>query len=362
MSPSLRSEGWTVRPSFVVNGPTAPVTLLCDDAGLTQLAGVPAVVWQTPWSELTNVQLLRFARGMALFATTGGVRYCWRSAQRRDYERLSEVVLAHGGQVVRQRRRGAIYAVVAVVLLASVAGGIGAWFSSGSPGAKELAGAKAIDLTLRDLPSSFSQAGESDLEVLFPPGSDVVDTTTTTAPALNSKWGEINHQFDTCMGISYAKDRVYGGAGQYPIYQVNSKYFSSSKDHGIDVVSTAQYYQSTSMVRKDTAEMSERPFAKCFVDSQALILKTYAGASSSRDTTTFRPKTFVSGWARGGETTLSVPNVTAALHLVVVEMTSGHYEVTLGALVAAWPETEPFISSLVSTLLSRMKSTTSVAA
>jgi hypothetical protein len=361
MSPSLRSEGWTVRPSFVPNGPTTPVTLLFDDAGLTQLAGVPAVVWQTPWSELHNVQLLRFARGMALFATTGDVRYCWRSPQRHDYERLGEVVTAHGGQVVRQRRRGAVYAVVAVVALASVAGGIGAWFSSGSSGAKELAGAQAIDLTLRDLPSTFSPVAESDLEVLFPPSSDVVDTTTTTAPKLTSKWGEINHQFDTCMGVSYAKDRIYGGAGQYPIYQVNSKYFASTLDGGIQVVSTAQYYQSTTMVKKDTAEMSEKPFATCFVNSQALILKTYANASSASDTMTFTPKTFEPGWTRAGEATLSVPSVTGKLHLVVVELTSGHYEVTLGALEVSWPKTEPFISSLVSTLLSRMKSTTSVA-
>jgi hypothetical protein len=59
------------------------------------------------------------------------------------------------------------------------------------------------------------------------------------------------------------------------------------------------------------------------------------------------------------EATLSVPNVPAALHLVMVEITSGHYEVTLGVLVASWPKSERFISNLVSTLLSRMKSTTS---
>jgi hypothetical protein len=76
---------------------------------------------------------------------------------------------------------------------------------------------------------------------------------------------------------------------------------------------------------------------------------------------TFTPKTFEPGWTRAGEATLSVPSVTGKLHLVVVELTSGHYEVTLGALVVSWPKTEPFISSLVSTLLSRMKSTTSVA-
>ena len=78
MTTALRSQGWVVRPSFVVNGPTSPVTLLSDETSLTQLAGEPAVAWQTPWSEFTNVVLVRFSHSMALFATTNGVRYCWR--------------------------------------------------------------------------------------------------------------------------------------------------------------------------------------------------------------------------------------------------------------------------------------------
>ena len=64
----LRSAGWSVRPSFVPHGATAPVTLLMDDDALTQLAGDPAVAWQTPWSELSNVQ----ARGVR--ARHGAVR------------------------------------------------------------------------------------------------------------------------------------------------------------------------------------------------------------------------------------------------------------------------------------------------
>jgi len=86
MSAPLRSDGWSVRPSFVPHGAVTPVTLLADENALTQLAGVPTVAWQTPWSELSNIQFVRFARGMALFATAAGVRYCWRNPSRNDFE------------------------------------------------------------------------------------------------------------------------------------------------------------------------------------------------------------------------------------------------------------------------------------
>lgn len=364
MSPSLRSEGWSVRPSFVPNGPTTPVTLLADDTGLTQLAGLPSVAWQTPWEEVANIQLLRFARGMALFATAGGVRYCWRKGDRRDYEQLSMVVLAHGGLVVRQRRRAAVYAVVAVVLLASLAGGIAAWFSGGSSGAQELAEAGAVNLTLRDLPTGFFTANESALNELFPTTNPTSPTTTTTTKpvAISAKFEKIITQFQTCVGVSNAKDRIYGAAGQYPLYQVTSPFFTSSKDNGLEVASTTQYYDTTLMVHKDTAEMSKTPFGTCFVKTQAAILKSYAGASAFSDTTNFHPLTYEKGWTRGGVTTLTLPSIPGKLHLVMVELTSGHYEVTLGALVAEWPKTEPLINMLASTLLARMKSMTSVAA
>jgi hypothetical protein len=338
------------------------VTLLADDSGLTQLAGEPAVVWQTPWEEITNVQLLRFTRGMALFATIGGVRYCWRTVSRRDYDQLSEVVSAHGGLVVRQRRRVAAYAVVAVVLVASLAGGIAAWFSRATSGAQEQAGASAINLTLKDLPHTFFTTGETVLETLFPPSTAAaVATTTTTAGPVDTKFEKITKAFDVCMGVSNAKDRVYGRAGQVPLYQETSQFFTSRDFDGIQLASTTQYYSTPVKVDKDTAEMSEEPFGDCFVESQALILKTYAQGSAFSDTTTYQPKTYEKGWSRGGVTTLSLPNIKGPLHLVMVEITSGHYEVTMGALVAKWPETEPFISNLVSTLLSRMKSTSSSA-
>jgi hypothetical protein len=132
MSAALRSAGWTVQPSFVPNGAVAPVTLLLDDQAITQLAGEPPVAWQTPWSELSNLQLVRFARGLALFATVAGVRYAWRNPSRGDFEALRAHVVAHGGSTTRHRRRAGIYSVAVVVLVAALAGVFGSWLSRNS--------------------------------------------------------------------------------------------------------------------------------------------------------------------------------------------------------------------------------------
>ncbi len=367
MSAPLRSEGWSVRPSFVPHGPTSPVTLLSDESGLTQLAGEPAVAWQTPWSELANLQLVRFSKGMALFATADGVRYCWRHRKLTDYEAVREVVLAHGGTVERRRRRAGMLVVAIVVLAASLAGGIGALLNHGSSGARELADARAVNLSLKDLPSSwaaFPTGVVSPLSAIFPPADQVVtsSTTPTTAPPTNSVWGRVSSLFQRCIGVSAARDRVYGAAGQMPDYQVSSKIFTSPLGD-VTLASTTQYYNTTTMVKRDTAEMSRANFGSCFATSNvALVLAVFGSAiPTSNIGVEWRPLTFVRGWSRGGVAEITQPGATRPLHLVMAVISSGHYEVTLGALVAKWPESKSFLANLVNTLLARMTSSSSTA-
>ena len=300
----LRSKGWAVRPSFVSNGPTAPITLLGDDAGLTQLAGDPPVAWQTPWTEMTNLTLVRFAKGLALFATVDGVRYCWRHRALDDYEALREMVLAHDGLVERRRRRAGIVVVAVAVLAASLAGGIGALLNSGA--GAELVDARNVTLTLRDLPgqwSAYPSAVVTPLAAIFPPSDQVVtsSTTPTTAPPATSLWGRVSSLFQRCLGVSAAEDRVYGAAGQMPDYQVSSPVFSSPGGD-VQLATTAQYYATTSMVRRDTAEMSRSAFGSCFTTSNVALLKlVYREAIPTGDVAVpWRPTTYVRGWSRGG--------------------------------------------------------------
>jgi len=137
------------------------------------------------------------------------------------------------------------------------------------------------------------------------------------------------------MGITNAKDRVYGAAGQVPDYQVSSPIFNTNSLGGIELASTAQYYRTTTMVSRDTAEMSMTKFGSCFATSSAALILSGYGLSKPREQRRddWRPTTFLSGWSRGGVVALSVPGVTKGLNLVMAITTKGHYEVTLSALV-----------------------------
>jgi hypothetical protein len=56
---------------------------------------------------------------------------------------------------------------------------------------------------------------------------------------------------------------------------------------------------------------------------------------------------------------MTLPNETGSPTLVMIVITGGHYEVTLGVLVNQWPQSETFVSGLTSTLLSRVVSPSS---
>jgi len=362
---TLRSEDWSVRPSFVPHGPTSPVTLLADESGLTQLAGIPPVAWQTPWSELSNLELVRFPHQMAVFGTVGGIRFCWRQRSLHDFEAVRALVLEHGGSVVHRRRRAGVVVVVAVVLLASLAGGIAAWVSHPSLDSVELADAKAVNLTLKDLPASWYTASGSVLTYLAGSSNKVLTSTTVAAaPAKNSPFAKAATLFQSCLGVTNKNDRVYGAAGQQADYQVSSPIFDTSALGGIELVSSTQYYNTTTMVKRDTKEMSMKNFGSCFTTSSAnLILYVTGGtASDNAPSTNWRPSTFLKGWTRGGEVPLAVPGITAKLDLVEAVITNGHYEITMDALVGSFPKAKSFLSGIVNTLLSRTTTSTSQAA
>jgi hypothetical protein len=361
---NLRSEDWAVRPPFVENGPTSPVTLLLDDAGLTQLAGIPSVAWQTPWGEISNLELVRVAHQMLLFATIGGVRYAWRHRDQEGYDTLRGVVVEHGGIVSQRRRRVGIFALVAVVVLASFGGGIAAWFNRGSSGEQELSAARHVNLTLNDLPSGWYKTSDTILNYLVPGPNKVYTSTTTTAPAKDTSFDKAASVFQTCLGVSNAKDRIYGAAGQEPDYQVSSAIFNTNSLGGIELASTSQYYHSTTMVEKDTREMSRANFGSCFATSSADIILSGLGLTSPQANVAmnWRPMTFTKGWSRGGVIDLSVPSLNSKVRLVMAVMTHGHYEVTLSAIVGSFAKSKKTLTTLVNTLLSRMTTSSSTPA
>jgi hypothetical protein len=118
------------------------------------------------------------------------------------------------------------------------------------------------------------------------------------------------------------------------------------------------------MVEKDTREMTMANFGSCFATSSADIILSGLGLTipTSTAATNWQPKTFTKGWSRGGVVDLIVPSLNTKVHLVMVVMTHGHFEVTLSAIVGSFAKSKKVLTGLVNTLLSRMTTSSSTAA
>jgi hypothetical protein len=353
---SLSSSGWKVNPSFVPNGPTSPVTLLFDEGHFTQLAGEPPVAWQTPWAQVTGLQLTQMGKKAALFATIAGVRYVWRNDKPGSLHELRSIVGAHDGVIKRQQRRLGAIVVAVVVLVASFAGGLTLGSNSHTV-APELTAARSVLLTKKDLGTDFIVSSRGVLSSIIPSASRVLTPTPITKPKAGSAWAKVVASYESCLGIGYNQDRMYGGAGQSPAYQVSAPIFSSIAFGGIEVGVTSQFYKTTTMVSKDTKSMQVANFGSCFVTSNVTTMNIYNSVPipTSNIGTDWQPAVFSkTGWARGGYAPITVPGINGPLSLGIVEVTNGHFETTIAVLVADWKKAEGFVSNLASTALARM--------
>lgn len=357
MSP-VESSHWRVDPPFVDQGPTFPVTLLWDEESFTQLAGLEPVAWQTPWSEVRELALMRHRRGYVLSATIGGVRYRWHGGDPTSNDELRDMVLAHQGREVR-RRHGLTWLVGVAVVAASFGGLIGErrFDVATNPEVRAL---DAINLSVGDAGPAWSATTQSDLSYLMgTPGQVVTPVTTTTSPSSVAA-KEVNFataEFQHCLGVTNAADRIYGAAGQQPAYQVSSPILTTADEGGIQVGSIAQYYDSTTMVQRDTAEMTRPHFGACFAQSNATLVDSVVNSTleSALGVHNHPPVTFVKGWRAGGYASLSLrAQGISRLTLISDELTSGHYEVTVMALATSPQRALPVIDQLVNTEMSKV--------
>jgi hypothetical protein len=367
---TLRSDGWSVRPSFTPHGPTTPVTLLFDDAGFTQLAGAPAVAWQTPWSEVSHVRLLRRRRTTVVAMVVANTLYQWRRdlpLARSDAEELAATLLAHGAREMPRVRRNTALVVAAVVALAS----FGGYFASlAAPAATPAAvhALEALNLSARDVSGTWASTmatNASALSTVLPAPGQVTTDTSSSAITPDTAGTLAGVHFERCLGVASVDDRLFGLAGQYPLYDVASPIFSSTTFGGIQVQSDAQYYPNVQNVRDDVAEMSRPSFGRCFAQAVADEMVGRSSSTTPNLTTgvTLAETTFVRGWVRAGSESVALPleGVGRATLVVVVEA-ADHYEVTLAALVGDYAAARTTIDDLVNAVLVRVTSTAAVSA
>jgi len=291
MSAPLRSDGWSVRPSFVPHGAVTPVTLLgrerAHPVGGRANGGVANAVERT-----VQYPIRALRARMALFATAAGVRYCWRNPSRNDFEALRAIVIAHGvsrtiaapGLQRRARRvdRGPRR-------------GIGSWLFRNSSVSSELTDARHVNLTLKDLRRAgiwrrHWKRRRSPISSRRREGRDVADQADEEEEAKRGVDRDL-WRLREVLGVTPQRDRVYGAAGQLADYQVSSQIFASSSYGGIEAVSTSQYYHTTTMVQRDTAEMSRTNFGSCFVTSNIALVRALNNAKlpTTNEGVNYRP-------------------------------------------------------------------------
>ena len=362
-----------MHPSFSPHGLTQPVTLLIDDVGVTQLAGDPGVAWQIPWSEFKDVRLLHSRSGACIIGVVAGVVYQWRRSEplnQSQFGELRAILTTHGARETPRARRTTAWAVAAIVTLASFGGYFGAVWHHQQTSTK-LAALEALNLSVRDVAGSWSSsslASSSLLTSLVPPPGQVQTAnpaTTTSAPPSASPFALAAVHFQRCLPVASVDDRLFGAAGTVPNYQVTSPVFYSSDFGGVQVVSTAQYYDSAPSVAQDIVEMSRSSFGRCFAQAAGDEL-VGAASGATPDLTNgmnFTIPTFVKGWSRAGVVEVSLASLQdSRAHLVFVEEAAGHYEVTLFALAINLPRATSIIHTLTNALLARVTSDNVVSA
>lgn len=365
---ALRLDGWRVRPGFVATQPTSPVSLIFDDAGVTQVAGDPPVAWQTPWTEVASVVS---SGRRALAMTIGDTVYVWR--RRRplnldEWRALDDVLRAHGSREVPRRRRRNAVGVVAVVLLATLSGlAASEWIAWRSPVAARAL--SQVNLSLRDVTSDWSTTTAS-TSLLAASGllgtpNEVVTKFSISRPKAGTVGAVMASTFQSCFHVSESTDRVYGLAGQTPEYQVASPVLVTPGHGGIQVQSGAQYYSQSSDVDRDVAEMSRPHFGSCLAESWGDLLSVASSGRVSHvgvghDVTL---PVFAHGWVRAGEVSLSLPSDgLPRVTLVAVEIASGHDEVALAALVVNPTAARATLADLTNEVLVRASTTSATSA
>lgn len=365
MSLVTRFEGFTLTPAFVANGPSAPVAVAIDESRLTLWIGEPSTVWQTPISELHQLEAT-VGRWLTIRFTIAGVRYRLRARRRREYADLEELIRNSGGIIVRSRRVRAVSVIsVAVVFLAaSLASVITTISSAPGPSSADVASA---NIRGTDLPPGFSALAHSYVSVLIGPAGAV--TTSSTLPAkptgLDKKiFNVVAANFYSCMHVKAHNDRFFGGSGVIPQIQESGTTYRSSSFGGMEIGSYSQYYATTQMVRDDLKEYSSARFGHCFAQQSAQILLGYVNSSADAAAASvlsqnYTPITFAHGWRRGGTAVVSLPGVKTPFTLVSILVAEGHREVAIESLVSNFSDaSRKVVIAALNAVLARIDPTT----
>ncbi len=361
MTQIRRFNGWTINPTFVVNSASRPVSLAIDDSRLTQWIGEPASVWQTPLTEVRNLELQVGRRRLVLRATIAGTRYTWRTTREEHHDEFIELVRNKGGRIIRPHRaRTASVLTTAAVLLIASGASIVSWLtSSNQPSASELG---KVNVQRTDLPGGWHIANTGLAALLAGPAYKTY-TFNTVPPKLTGMAKKLTNavvgNYERCMGVDSAHDRLFGSGGEAPVLQVSGDGYATTTYGGAEIASSVQFYSSRAKVQRDINNYSSPKFGRCYAQYNAqsingIVRNSVAAANVKFATTNYAPFTLAHGFRRGGMATITLPGAGGTVSILSVFVAVGQEEGYFFAVSGHWPKDQGVVLEALSALLARM--------
>ena len=357
------------------------VSLRIDDAGLSLLGGNPPTAWQIPFTALAEPRAVEHRGTVELGGWVAGsllqVSFPASKLMGASSEGLDELLAQRCGRRASMPRRRAPrrrwwLLIVGLVALGAAASLI-VWLVGATHAedrrrnlSADRAQARSMNLTTKDLPAGWvvDQPELSPLSGFL--GTRGGGAKPSAADRKVSAAAVAGYQ--SCMGISDAKDRVFGAAGVRPPVEIPGSAFGRMEGVGIIEVGTVtQRYATADDVTADRRQISSPKFATCFAEALGRM------ASASGDVAAARADLPVTVQALGQPlgTFITGANVEIPIHgsstgamaeIGITVLISGRDEQTLFTIASPGSFPPELRQQIVGSLAARLAGTTGSAA
>ncbi|HEY3941997.1 MAG TPA: hypothetical protein VGL60_05890 [Acidimicrobiales bacterium] len=261
-----------------------------------------------------------------------------------------------------RRRRWQLASLVVVVALLVAAAVVIPFAARSTPTRPAVSGAQSADrdlarqinLQAADLPAAWTvdRSGSGPLSGFLGTGT----STGGSSPDESALTRQVATQFEQCMGIPAAADRIFGPSGSVPAASASSPAFAApSSSVGEEAGSSVDVYASARAVAADLAQIRRPQFPSCFGDA---LGTSFAGAASGAGQVGQPEVDPVSLPAHPGVTSsgvavtvpLTASGTTVPVQFGVVLVGASRVEATL----FTFSQTTPFPPALMSSLSLRL--------
>ena len=332
----------------------ASVTLRVNPSGITLLGGEPPTAWQIPFAAVSEPRCRAHRDELEVAGWVAGtllmITFPVAAAEGIGAEGVDALLARSCGRLDespsdrRPRRRWVLLA-IAVVALAGAAAVMASQLVTDHArrsAAADRVAAAAMNLRGRDLPSGWAPDHLS----TSPLGGFLQTGGSGTQTAAQKRVSAIVIAgYQHCMGISNARDRVFGAAGITPPVEVGGIPYAMVQSAAVTEVGTVtQRYASASDVAADRVQISSSAFPTCFAEALGRLATAGGDEAKARASLPVSRQVLrqpLGATVTGADVTIPVAGLTgpSSAQLGITVLLSGNFEQTLYTL--AMPGTFP---------------------